>query len=395
MKKITFPFFILLLFFFILFPYLLFYGLILLNELLPIAHDYDILSKDIQYKIVLGDELFLLTDKGLIEKGYIRRGICNTKISAQKKSFYFYNSYNRHTNKYTLHKKDLIISATLSTIVPFTDNIDRYSISPNGDFLLYNIGSSNELNNIVLLDIRTGKRQVLLRDFNDNHSPVWINDHQFLYQCSNNVNKIKLYLFDINLQLKKDMHMDGYFPGAVTPDNKKVLLTKKGKTVLYGIQSNSVETIKNKEMYIDNAIWLPNGEGFIHSETTWRDFADAFENPKGLYYYSLNKKKSIRLMKFFDLKQEGGFIVPPGISIQLEDTKFNKLHQLPRTKNKHIVNQDATGASCRSATSKNVIKNSNGVDDYFMFFSDWLNKILNKKVRGKVGKCNEKFIYAH
>ena len=337
MKKTMLTLFILLSLSLILFSNLFYHKHISLSNLLFRTSDCYVLPKNIQYKIVLGDELFLLTDKGLTELGYIKRGIYNTKISTAKKTFYFYNNHDGYINTYFLHKKELIISAQHSTAMPFTRNIDKYSISPGGDFLLYNIDNVNELNNIILLDVRTGIKRVLVKDFNNNHSPAWVNDHEFLYQCFSNKKKNKLCLFNIALLLKKDMYMDGCSPGTVTPDGKKILLTKKGATILYNIQNNSEETISNKKIKIDNALWLPNGEGFIHSESKWQDFADAFENPRGLYYYSLKNKKSIRLMKFFDLKQQGGFIVPAGMRVQLEDTELNKSFPLPLTKNKHIM----------------------------------------------------------
>ena len=130
MKKTMLTLFILLSLSLILFSNLFYHKHISLSNLLFRTSDCYVLPKNIQYKIVLGDELFLLTDKGLTELGYIKRGIYNTKISTAKKTFYFYNNHDGYINTYFLHKKELIISAQHSTAMPFTRNIDKYSISP-------------------------------------------------------------------------------------------------------------------------------------------------------------------------------------------------------------------------------------------------------------------------
>lgn len=317
------------------YPFLIFYGPYFLSKTLPIIGNCNVLPNNIKYKIVLRDELFELKDTGLVEIGYIARGIRNAKFSNTTKTFYFYDNPNVYANKYNLYRTDVF--ARQSRTTPLLENMDKYSISPDGNFIVYNNANADNLNNINLLNIKSGKKLQLAADFNNDHNPLWINNHQFLYQSTCYHNENKLYLFDINSRIKKDMLMDGYFPGTATSDGKKILLAKNGKTILYDIQNGAFKILEYKKMYIDNAIWLPDDSGFIYSDTKWRDFGDTFEEPRGLYYYSLNKKRSVRLMKLFQLKLEGGFVVPIDVDIPLEDTKLNKSYPLPLTKSGYIT----------------------------------------------------------
>lgn len=88
-------------------------------------------------------------------------------------------------------------------------------------------------------------------------------------------------------------------------------------------------------MNIDNVIWLPDGKGFLCNASKLMDLRDSLEG-SGLYYYSLDKKKSVRLARLFYLGA-GGFVVPSTLNIKLPDTARNKKVLLPEHRDSRLI----------------------------------------------------------
>lgn len=138
----------------------------------------------------------------------------------------------------------------------------------------------------------------------------------------------KMLLFDVDSMTKKDMGLGNCHPMSVTPDGKKILLSEYGKygdqVVIYDIAKETIEVIKDKNAYVSNIIWLPDSKGFLYNAKHWKDRLVSIEGC-GLYYYSLEKKKYVRLASLaIQLYYTGGFIVPADVKIKLPDIKWNE-----------------------------------------------------------------------
>jgi len=138
----------------------------------------------------------------------------------------------------------------------------------------------------------------------------------------------KIFLFDIDSMTTKDMKLNNCSLASVAPDGKKILLSEYGKygdqVVLYDIFDKTIEIIKDKHVYVSNVIWLSDGKGFVYNARHWKDKLVSFEGC-GLYYYSLEKKKHVRLASLaIELYDIGGFSVPFDIKIKLPDSKWNR-----------------------------------------------------------------------
>lgn len=289
--------------------------------------DCGILPKDANYKIILDEELYTLTSRGLIEEGFI--------IDRGKTPPFLDTSYPRFNKAQNtiyfsgISKLDLTKHQTVPVQIPNVKGT-RLSISPSGKLLLfsYSYGSSD----IVMLNLKTEQKKKLVSDFgHGTHTPVWINDRQFLYMSDKN----KIILFDINSMTKKDIQMDHYRLGEVSPDGKYILLSSAENTVLYNLSDHSTKVIMYKKINPTCMIWLPDGKGFLYLKREWYDLELA-----GLHYYSLEKKKGVQLIKKFSVPTftiSTGFIVPPDIEIKPVDNKHNKRRPLPMTRTNSLV----------------------------------------------------------
>lgn len=150
---------------------------------------------------------------------------------------------------------------------------------------------------------------------------------------TNHINNVeeknfKIFLFDIDFMTKKDMELGNCYPVSVTPDGKKILLSNYGKhgdqTILYNFAKKTIKIIKDTHIYTSHIIWLPDEKGFLYNARHWKDKLVSFEGC-GLYYYSLEKKKHVRLASLaIQLYYTGGFIIPADVEIKLPDIKWNK-----------------------------------------------------------------------
>ena len=84
--------------------------------------------------------------------------------------------------------------------------------------------------------------------------------------------------------------MTGYekiIPGALSPDGKKVLCSTGKKIILYFIDDNKIETIKeNKYISVGSIfIWRPDGKSFLYWESQW-----SLLEGKSLFLFTLNDR---------------------------------------------------------------------------------------------------------
>lgn len=303
--------------------------------LLLSSNDCGILPKNANYKVVFGDNIYALTTHGLAKNGRIfdydkwrkveYRHIKDVKFNKATNIIYL-NDYSSHNS--LLYKIDINNLSGAPTAIPYTNSVYGYLVSPDGNLLVFQKNSTDD--NTYLLNLKNNKLQKLSNIGNVSANGMhWINSYQFVYWGEDNSDSkktLKFFLYDINSMIKKDMKIDGY-PGAVTPDGKKILLTLYGrskKTVLYDFVSGAIEVISNKSFYVHNMIWLPDGKGFLYNAKYWKDKLVTYEG-RGLYYYSLEKKKHIRLASLaIKLDMIGGFFVPDDVKIKLPDSKWNR-----------------------------------------------------------------------
>jgi len=304
--------------------------LILLIVVVPVfANQCDVLPININEKVLLNGELFILTSHGLIERGQIidysswDGTISVPSFDKIHKILYFACcKFNTKSSEYLngIYRLDLTKHPLKPKLLIKTKGGDGPSVSPNGYWLVFY--NSANLKDVHLLNLKNNKLYKVINNFK--YNPItWINNHQFFYNDAKN----HLMVFDVNTMSKKDMKMNLYAPGAVTPDGKYILLSRGGKTILYGIKDQSKKTIIHDWINTFGMVWTSDGKGFLYQRRTWSDFFHLREIG-GLFYYSLEKKKDVQLIKTFDLT--GGFVVPPNINLKPVDNAYNR--DLPLTK---------------------------------------------------------------
>ncbi len=312
-----------------------------------------VLPKNTNYEVILGSKLYKLTKNGLVEMGLIGFGTWDTQkylgniiLNKSQKNIYFFDvDYGTEADHKLMgiYKTGLDdFTAKPALVLETNDPALILSLSPDENFLLFVLQEQSQPYVVFLLELKTGKKQKLFNDYNLDCDAIWINDHQFVYGSTkiNEANKKNiLYLYDINSKAKIDLHMDGYCPGALSPDGKELILASEEKTILYNVYDSNIKIIANRRMPIGGAIWLSDGEGFLYSDMTFEEFLDAFifvDAHYGLYYYSLKKKKSVRLIKYYNLASERGFIVPPGLNINIPGTdSYRKM--LAENPSRHLI----------------------------------------------------------
>lgn len=298
-------------------------------------NDCGILPKEINYKIVLNNELYILTEHGLIEKGYFvdfekwRGNMYMPALDNANKTIYFASDLSINPSileglykidlKYPLLNPNFVIKIETNDIIriPY-----RPTVSSDGNLLIFclnNLKASDYT--IVLLNLKTKKMQNLVTDAYGPMKPIWINNHQFIYYSYSD----KLFLFDVATLEKKDLQMPGYAPGAVTPSGKHILLSGNKKTVLYNIDTKKIDAILfNSSINTNGMLWLPDGLGFIYYRSAVADMRIMLltcDDTGGIEYYSLVKKKSVRLIGRSSLNSS--FVVPPDIELNPVDNEDN------------------------------------------------------------------------
>lgn len=283
------------------------------------SNDCGILPKDANYKVVLDDELYTLTPTGLVEHGFI---VDFEQAPFTETSYARFNKAQKAIYYAGISKLDINKGDGVPKHIPNTCGT-RIAVSPDGNLLLFNC---NDDSNIWMLDQKTKNKVKIVDDFLEGvHIPVWINDYQFLYK--NTLGKI--YLFDVKNMEKLDTQLGRYYLGEVTPDGKEILLSGRTETVLYNLDNHSIKKIINKGIKPECMIWLPDKKGFLYLKRERFALETA-----GLYYYSLEKKKDLRLIKNFSSLTRHlstGFFVPPDVNVKLVDNKHNKRRSLPMT----------------------------------------------------------------
>lgn len=293
----------------------------------------NILPKDSNYKIVLNSKLYIFTEHGLVERGFFvdferwDGDMIWPTLDVAKKSIYFTTSHDFNNGIVDgVYKIGLTKSFFLPIFIASSEDgrgVRRLSISLDGVFLTFCLlrQDKRDCSDVILLNLKTKRQQRIADDAFSLLRPIWINDHQFIYCNYVGV----LFLFDVNTMEKTDLKLNDYRPGAITPNGKHILLSGNNKTVLYNLSTKTIdETIMDKEIEVGSMIWLPDGRGFIYHNMSFEETYSliAGDSVGGISYYSLDKKKSVRLIGKGRL--EGGFIVPPDIELNPVDNEHNR-----------------------------------------------------------------------
>jgi len=284
--------------------------------------DCDVLPKDINHKIVLNSELYTLTSSGLFREGSV---IDHTKYKGYGACFY--TTLNKPQKMIYFSGVSKLDIGNYETVPKSLREVrgDRIAISLDGNLLLYNHGPGDR--DIWLYNFNTKQQQRLVSDFiRGAQTPVWINDHQFLYKN----NECKIILFDITVMTKTNINMNHYKIGALTPDGKEILLSSARETVLYNVEKHSTRKIINKGINPMRMIWFPDSKGFLYLKSRFYECEVA-----SLYYYSLEKKRDVKLINNFSILYEDistGFVVPCNIDIKPANNNRNKGKRPPTSK---------------------------------------------------------------
>lgn len=324
-------------------------GILFLFQFAFLNRNYGILPKEANYDVIFEYGLYTLTPSGLVEKGCIfdsdkwqgkvKEDIVDIKFNEVTKMLYFHNYYGDISPLYKIGLNDF---TGTPKAIPYTNNVHEYSVSPNGDLLVFENGGNDR--SVYLLNLTNNNLQKIDEVYGNFYRGFcWINSRQFIYYKKDGDKDsaiFKLLMFDAHSMVKKDTKLGDCYPGAITLDRKKIFLSGHGKqhndiNVIYSIDNKTVETVIDKSIYAHNMIWLPDGKGFLYNARHWRDFIISPEG-FGLYYYSLEKKKSVRLAgPGFTLRNTGGFFVPPGITIKLPNIKCNR--EISKYPNKRLI----------------------------------------------------------
>jgi hypothetical protein len=248
---------------------------------------------------------------------------------------------------------NLVLAVADSDTVPYVtsyDQIEKFSEQPDKRKLPVLMKTRNEF---FVYGIRDGlwhhtqlkSVSAKLQSLPFSKEPLIINcnDPELIEELKvgHTTKKRILFLYDINTKTKTDLHLDGYYLGTLSPDDRRLLLADNKKTILYNIYDGSTEVIADKKMQIEKAIWLPDGKGFLYSDEMVGELLDCCvilcDGHYGLYYYSLEKKKSVRLSQFYDLTSGGGFVVLKDIDIKLPNTELNRKIWSGELKNQHLI----------------------------------------------------------
>ena len=291
--------------------------------------DYSILPKDANYKFVSRNMLYALTPHGLRNIGWIfdydKQGERDRKMSYVKfncaTNMLYFSSIDANHNS-PLRK--ININDNLSgrpETVPNTRYAGDFFISPNGKYLVCSYGGEdNDSISIRLLNLETQAVQIIDKIPNSNcyYSYSWLNNNQIIYciKCDSFAKNIS-NIFDIHTMTKTKANIGTCTPGAVSPDGTKMLIScsnkNKNTTAIYDTKNGNITTIINHVIMADIAVWLPDGKGFLYNTRYWRDHLVTIEGV-GLYYYSLEKKKSVRLASMsIDMRGDGGAFVPSSV----------------------------------------------------------------------------------
>lgn len=290
-----------------------------------------VLPQGVNYKLVLNESIYILTDQGLRAEGLfmdseVWDGSIQGEVLKKKQKTIYLEAFMSSSRSIPdgIYKVDLAKLPLFPIMLPGTDKGQKPTVSPDGSYLTFYLRNPeySSLNyDLVLMDLRSKKIKYSLNDGYYVTLPRWINDHQFIYYSFDK----NLYLYDIHTREKEDLHMPGYAPGDIMPGGKRILLSGEGKTVIYNIGERKVEeTIMGKSIDAASTIWMPDGKGFIYYTFSWKDVTSiiAADSVGGIAYYSVDKKKEVRLIRKMSL--EGGFVVPSDIELNPVDNEHNR-----------------------------------------------------------------------
>lgn len=288
----------------------------------------DVLPKDINYKIVLNGSLYVFTEHGLIKKGFFidfEKWHGNREwfvLDNAQKAIYFEVGSPGHNVPHGIYKIDLTKPPTQPIFIAETKDGYVPTISPDGNLLTFYLSNHDKDRydyTVMLLNLKTKELQKIAENGRYGVRPVWINNRQFIYKSYGGA----IFLFDVFSMEKTKLALNGYALGAITPDEKHVLLSGNGKTVLYNPSTKAIDEILiNEAIDVSSMFWLPDGRGFIYPKYTWEDYKRMHPETGGIFYYSLDKKKSVRLIGTMDLR--GGFVVPLDVELNPVDNEHNR-----------------------------------------------------------------------
>lgn len=287
----------------------------------------DVLPKGINYKVVLDDMLFDLTEHGLVARGqYIdfnkfEADIAGPILDNKNKIIYFYTT---HAFSYSgllegIYKLDLADQDKGPEFISQAENGIKPVVSPDGKYLVFyqNVQTLEEkqkhgwLYNLVLLNLETKELRQLEDNAHYDLKPSWINDRQFIYYSDKDNT---LFLFDVDKDGRQDLQIRGSFPGSLTLDKKHLLLSGGNNTSFFNVETKRVDKVID-QVVSNKAIWMPNGRGCIfHNHILADTFSIPINELGGVSYYSLDTNKQVRLMGGL---LRGGFVIPPDIKIKV------------------------------------------------------------------------------
>ncbi len=295
----------------------------------------DVLPVNITYKIVLNGEVFMLTKHGFSIRGFWLEDDFNVRpkgsiLDNKNKIIYFYIDHER-SNTDGIYKIDYASGYTHPVFISKTTGGIWPTISQDGKYLTFYRKAGKKriireyekhakkpvyetIYNLMLFNLMTKELRVLLTDVNHYYKPIWVNSHQFFYFLPRIAEST--FIYDIDTMNYELLGLSEYMPGTITPDGRQLLLSsyKKKRTVLYNINDRKIdEVVMDKGISVRNMIWMPDGRGFLFYEKKPQDLLLDMSEIGGISYYSLDSKKSVRLLKFTIL--DGGFVVPNDIKI--------------------------------------------------------------------------------